>query len=480
MLSNLKTDYQGRYAIITPRAILTLLLAAVWCMPGMAEETGVSTGPAPFDTVLFADQDFQEPGFAAGQAGMDPYAADRPQCLVTNAFYDTYLREALNVIAAQCGVTIIADGSVMGIVTTEFLDVPLETVLERLVLPYGLTYRWMDGYYLVGAPHPDNPSFPLLTQTELYRPRYLKAQELSDLMSRFYEPFLSVNKETNTISLTGSPELIARMKTDLGAIDIPPRQVMIEALITETSSDVSRQLGISWGLGGSNSRDSIRIEAYPRTPPDSGYVPDVNHIGGFFQRVDIRSGEWFGQFRAELDALVEEGEARIRANPRIATLEGHQANIFIGREEYFSILTGSLAYAYARLEVISTGIVLTITPYVSDDNHITLEVEPQVSDVVGSGSTGLPVTNKRSVKTTVRVTNGETAVIGGLLVKNRIEVVRKIPLLGSIPILGHLFRHTDTQNVENEVSVLITPRLWSDTEEDPGFIHEPLMQDPEE
>ena len=466
--------------MLTPRAILILLLAAFWYVPGTAQDVDVTLGPPPAEAIIVADQNLETYDFQAAQSGMEAGSADRPECLITNAFYDTYLREALNVLAAQCGVTIIADGSVMGIATTEFIDVPLETALERLVLPFGLTYRWMDGYYLVGAPHPDNPSFLLLTKTELYRPQYLKAPYIADLMSRFYEPFLSVNKETNTLSLTGSPELIARIRQDLAALDVPPRQVMIEALITETSSDVSRRLGISWSLGGASGRDSIRIDGYPGNPPDSGYSPQVNHIGALFQRVDIRSGEWFGQFRAELDAYVEEGKARIRANPRIATLEGSQANIFIGREEYFSILTGSVSFAYARLEVIKTGIVLTITPYVSDDGHITLEVEPQVSDVVGAGSTGLPVTNKRSVKTTVRVTNGETAVIGGLLVKNRIEVVRKVPLLGSIPILGHLFRHTETQNVESEISILLTPRLWSDTEDDPGFIHEPLMRDEDE
>jgi len=94
----------------------------------------------------------------------------------------------------------------------------------------------------------------------------------------------------------------------------------------------------------------------------------------------------------------------------------------------------------------------------------TLEVEPEVSDVVGSGSTGLPMTNKRSVITKVRVAQGETAVIGGLKVKNEMKITRKIPLLGSIPILGHLFRHTDKKVTESEITVLITPTLWQPSE----------------
>lgn len=381
-------------------------------------------------------------------------------CLITNVFYDTDLREVLNSIAAQCEVTIVADETVMGIVTMELIDVPLTEALPRLLTPYGLTFRWMDGYYLVGSPRPDNPSFPMLTETELYRPNFIKAGDVTRLLSAYYDPFIRVNSETNTVTLTGSPELIARMKEDLAEVDRPPRQLMIEALVTETSTDRNRELGIAWDLEASQGRDSLRINAYPGRVGDSAYYPEADRLGVFFDRVGIRSNDWVGRFRAQLRALMERGEGRIRANPRIATLEGNKARIFIGREEYFSILTGSVTFAYAQLEVIKTGIALTITPYVSEDGLITLEVEPQVSDVIGSGSTGLPVTNNRSVTTKVRVAEGETVVIGGLLVENRMEVERKIPILGSIPILGYLFRHSESQVKESEVMVLITPRLW--------------------
>jgi type IV pilus assembly protein PilQ len=382
------------------------------------------------------------------------------QCLVTNIFYDTDLREVLQTMAAQCFVNLVADETVSGLITVELEDVPLEEAMRRVLSPYGLTYRWLDGYYLVGSPHPDNPSFPYLTETELYRPNFIRASDVPRLISTYYEPFMRVNDETNTLLLAASPELLARIKADLAVIDRPPRQVMIEALVTETSSDVSRQLGISWAADGSSDRESFRINAYPKARGDSAFLADPDKFTAFFERLGIRSGSWVGDFRAQLEALVQTGEARIRANPRVAVLEGKQARIFIGREEYFSILTGAVAYAYARLEVIKTGISLTITPYVSHDGFITLEVEPEVSDVIGSGSTGLPVTNKRSVITTVRVTEGETAVIGGLTVEYSQKVVRKVPLLGSIPILGHLFRHVESDVNESEITVLITPHLW--------------------
>lgn len=432
------------------------------------ETTGVDTlTPAGLGS---ESVDHDPPGFALAQSQTEPdprqieYEAAR-ECLVTNIFYDSDLREILQTMAAQCFVNVIADETVSGIISVEFEDIPLEEAMRRVLTPFGLTFRWMGGYYLVGSPRPDNPSFPMLTETQIYRPSFIKAVDVLKLLSSHYEPFLRINQETNTVSLTGSPELIARMKADLAQIDQPPRQIMIEALVTEASSSTNRQLGLSWDAIGSNAdkQQDFGIESYP----PNGVGADST-FGAFFQNIGIKSKEWVYQYQVRLHAMVEEGKVQIRANPRVATLEGKEARIFVGREEYFSILTGSVTFAYAQLEVIKTGISLTITPYASDDGFITLEVQPEVSDVVGSGSTGLPVTSKRSVTTKVRVAAGETVIIGGLLVKNRVETVRKVPLLGSIPILGHLFRHTATDVLESEISVLITPYLWKPTPEQEG------------
>src|SRR3972149_8185814 len=137
--------------------------------------------------------------------------------------------------------------------------------------------------------------------------------------------------------------------------------------------------------------------------------------------------------------MVRERKVRIRANPKVATLQGQPASIFVGKDQYYSLLTGSLSFPYERLEVIKVGVSLNITPYISDNQEITIDVLPEVSDVIqASSATGLPVVSRRSVKTRVRVKEGETLVIGGLMQKNEREIRRKIPLLGSIPILGYL------------------------------------------
>ncbi|MFH1335053.1 MAG: type II and III secretion system protein [Candidatus Zixiibacteriota bacterium] len=146
----------------------------------------------------------------------------------------------------------------------------------------------------------------------------------------------------------------------------------------------------------------------------------------------------------------------------MATLEGRKATIIIGKKQYYVIITGTVGYAYGQLERIPVGVSLDIVPYISDKGEITVEIHPEVSDVVGTGATGLPVVNKRAVSTKVRVKDGETIVIGGLIQKIESNVRRKIPLLGDIPILGLLFSRTDKRVDELETVIFITPHILTE------------------
>lgn len=374
------------------------------------------------------------------------------QILITNVFYETELREVLAAISAQSGINIIADQTVYGFISLELTDVPFEEALRRILAPLGFTFRRMVGYYLVGAAYPDNPSFHLLSVTEKIVPNYLKAENIPALLSSFYEPFIKVDRATNMVTVTASPEIIQRVKEDLAKIDVPPRQVMIEALVTEFSKEARKSLGLdaSW-LGTRDGRELSVI--FP--------VGDVldSTIGIDYLRPDKKVEDWVGDFRVKVRALVQDGKVTIRANPRVATQEGQQATIVIGKEQYYVIITGAPPYSYGQLERIPVGVSLSIVPYISEDGEITVEIQPEVSDVVGTGATGLPVVSKRAVVTKVRVRDGETIVIGGLLQKNETLTRRKVPLLGDIPLLGYLFSRTDKAVEEVETVVFITPHI---------------------
>jgi type IV pilus assembly protein PilQ len=372
--------------------------------------------------------------------------------LVSNIYYETEIREVLMDIAAQTGVNIVPGPMVQGYyVTAEFSDVPLEEALHQLLAPLGFTFTQMDGYYLVGLASPDSPSFSLLSTTERVVPNYIKAASVPKLLSSFYEPFIKVNAENNTVVISASPEMITRIKLELAKIDVPPRQVMIEALVTEFSEEARKSLGLEASWIGTKDGRGLSLSLPVGDLLDSTFSL-------WYLKPDAFDG-FLGEYQISLKALVQDGEVQVRANPRVATLEGQKATIYVGREEYYVIVTGISQYSYGQLERIQVGVSLSIVPYVSDKNEITVEIAPEVSDVIGEGATGLPVVSKRAVTTKIRVKDGETIVIGGLLQTTEKLTQRKIPLLGDIPILGYFFSRTEKELEETETVIFITPHI---------------------
>ena len=380
----------------------------------------------------------------------EPRGTIQKEPTVTNVFFETDIREALRDVSAQVGINIIADNTVAGYVSLEVKDVPLEKCLQMMLAGGGYTFRKMDGYYLVGAPDPDNPSFDLLTTTEFIKLNYIKATDVPQLLSGFFSPYIQVNEATNTLTITSSPKIIARIKEDLAKIDRPPRQIMIEALVTDLSQEARKELGIDWSW-------TFNTDTGPFT--ESGGINYTDLIGSLSYAT---TAGFTREVLITLRRLIEEGKAKIRANPRVATLDGEEARIFIGKEEYYTIVTGPVTYPYTRLEMISVGITLKITPYIADTGEITVQIEPEVSDVVGKGAEELPVVSKRTVSTIVRVRDSETIVIGGLLSQREIERITRVPILSKIPGLGALFRSQTKSLEEKEVAIFITPHILTE------------------
>jgi type II secretory pathway component GspD/PulD (secretin) len=373
---------------------------------------------------------------------------------ITNIFYESDIRDALRDISVQSGIPIVADPTVQGFVTLEVENVPLEECLRRLLGPGGFTFRQMDGYYLVGAAYPENPAFVLLSETKRIKPSYLKAAEVPGLLSPFYEPFVRIDAEANVVVVTASPEIIDRVLADLAEIDVPPKQVMIEALVTEISTTAMRQVGIDWRVIGTGPDYLLSLSQLVSDASDSTLrVSYKRESAAKYGNMDV-------SVYGAIQALAESGELKVHANPRVVTLDGQPAHIFLGREEYYEIITGPVTYAYTRLEVIKVGITLAIKPYIGDNGDITVEIQPEVSDVMGTGFTeDFPVVLKRNVSTEVRVKDGETITIGGLVMRTETERETKVPLLGDIPILGHLFKTSSPSTQESEIVVFITPHI---------------------
>jgi type II secretory pathway component GspD/PulD (secretin) len=236
---------------------------------------------------------------------------------------------------------------------------------------------------------------------------------------------------------------------DVEKIDKAPPQVLLEALVVEVSSDTGKSLGADW-------RYEHTFGAPKADVPASGFVDFISGIWGM--KYSVAGG--LQAVMASMKTLIDSGNAEIHATPRVATLDGEPAEIFLGRDRYFAIsaTTSEGTTTSARLETIRTGISLKFTPRISETGEIVVKIEPEVSDAV-EGSTGLPIVNRRKVATTVRVKDGETIVIGGLNLKSQYESKTKVPVLGDLPILGIFFSNTKNVSTETEVLIFITPTI---------------------
>jgi type II secretory pathway component GspD/PulD (secretin) len=369
-------------------------------------------------------------------------------------FYETSIRQALTDIATQTGVIIVPDMSVQGIVTCELKDVPLEKALEIVAVTGGYITRKMDGYYLVGSPDPKSPNFqtlsPISTETRVVKLNYLKAEDAKNLLPEPFSNYITANTERNEVCISAPRSIAYRILKDLQSADRPPRQVMLEAKIVELTADAKEQLGVDWEYEwqkptpGENVRSGMAAFDTANTALELGYATTAEFTKRLFLTLAL---------------LCENNSATIIANPRVTAMDGQKADIKVTTEEYFKITTGPTSYAYATLQTIESGITLEMTPRIGSHGEITLKVSPEVSDVIGVGAEGLPKITRRKATTTVRVKNGGTVVIGGMATSTMQDRTTKVPLLGDIPTLGHLFKSTEAKESTRDVLIFITPRI---------------------
>lgn len=366
--------------------------------------------------------------------------------LVTNVFFDTFILDALSDLSLDSGIPILADTTVGGFVTVELLDVPLPMALEQLLLPGGYTYKWMDGYYLVGSARRDSPLFHVLSVTERVKLTHVRAADVPAMLAQPFRDLVRPEPTTNSVIVSGEESTVNRILEDIAKIDVAPYQIQIDALVTEVSEQGRKSLGLDWSW-------TEEVPASQRVTR-VGVQQLVGTIGYSFSGVDA--------LLMQLRNVVERGDAKIRANPTLVALENEPASMFVGRTTYYRIVTGTNQSPVTRLEAIEAGVHLNILARVGDDGDIVLQIAPSVEDVQGHGADDMPVVGSRRVQTTVRVRDGETIAIGGLLQEVEVDSHSRVPLLGSLPIFGRLFSSDRTTTEETEVLIFITPRILRD------------------
>ncbi|MCD6326501.1 tetratricopeptide repeat protein [bacterium] len=379
---------------------------------------------------------------------------------VSNVFSNTPLAEALGEIRQETGIRFIIDPSVGGATSLEFEETPLDEALEAMLSPYGFVYKAEENLVVVGTPNPESPLFPRLAMTKIYRPRNLDASEIPALMPKFYGQFIATNNEKNILVVSAPKSVLVDALTRINELDVPQKQVMIELLVVEIKMVKGMTLGVDWSISGDKEYHG----------EDTGQAATLRSLGVDWTTLlgniaYTSSADDIKAIGAKLGYLMERGKATVRANPRVTALDNSTAEIYIGTEGYYRILTGSEVYQTTRLEAIKSGVTLRVRPKISGVDMIKLDVAPEVSDVTGRGTEDLPEIAKRSVSTTLKVRDGQTIVMGGLYQKRKSRNITKVPILGHIPLVGMLFTKKSTEFVETEVVIFITPHILLDDAE---------------
>lgn len=418
------------------------LLGAAGFTPAAAEGTTVAevTPGAVSAQVLNADL-AADPATAAVTLKATPG-------FVTNIFADEDIRQALRDIAMQSGTVIIPDATVQGVVTCELRNTPVEQALDMVLFAGGYAYKKVGDYYLVGSPDPKNPSFSSLASVERVPLRQTHANEVFEALNPVYHAYVQQDANNNVLVVTAPDKLLRQIVEQIRSIDQPAEQVMIEVMVVEVSTGAAKELGVRW-----------RFSSFGFDVGDPLTSGGSSRISG-----DNNSLSWTEaspQDMANLRLLVGKDLADIRANPRVSTLNGREAEIFVGRQEFFSVVTGNAYYPTTQLQEVNAGITLKIKPYVGENGKLLIHLDPEVSDVIGQSTNGSPIVARRRVHTVVRSETDKTIVIGGLtqVIKQMRET--KVPVLGDVPVIGHLFRQRVEDKQETEIVIFLRPHILS-------------------
>ncbi len=408
-------------------------------------------------------------------------------------FDDAEVAEVLQAAARLGGYGIVLDSDVRGRITVDTSAEPAD-LLPRVARMYGLAAELRDGvFYISSAAHAENvrqtyvfpvhysapeallpainlslpeagkrdstPNSSSDTKKKEIRPRTArqtddedaenaKAQAENTASRSRDDTRATVGTDGQSVVLYGTPAEADATRQLLRELDVPARQVALEAKVISLTNDASRELGITW--------DWSPLPQYEgtRTYRGDSAIPGIVQFG---RGPEGHPFEWY--YEAQLHALEQAGKAKVLSRPNITTLTGREAVIEIGSEVPVPEVETTSRSTTTSFTYHKAGIILRYTPYVSNDGRITAIVHTEVSSPVYVEDLKAYRFNKRSADTSVRLKDGETMVIGGLIGSEEAKSYRKIPLLGDIPVLGAFFKNVQKSKQSSEIMIFLTARI---------------------
>ncbi len=381
------------------------------------------------------------------------------QLRFSEEFIETDVREVLLTLAQEAGIDLVMGEKVNGVVNTRLDNMPLDQAIEKVLMPLGLHFARRGDQYIVASADPESPLFPYIAQRMEYRPRHLDAKTLVGTVPVGVAKYVQIIDGANLI-MVEAPVQIAREIVDrFASIDQPIPQVILEAIICVVSPDSGFQFGLDWQHAVElNGKNALKLGA-------AGLAISSNYSRAGANAVFSD----FAQTSTFVKLLNEHGYLTIRASPHVMAEDGKQATIAINRETFFSVqpignADSSSFFFQQDIQTVDAGITLDITPRIRGD-IVTIDIEKaEVSEDIRNANAELavnpfPIINRRSVSTTVHVKDGKTIVIGGLVQRETIDRVNRVPGLSKIPLVGYLFETTQRQTRDAEIVIFISPRI---------------------
>lgn len=435
---------------------------------------------------------------ANGKSGRGGFKGDR----LSLNFQNVDVRAVLQVIADFTGLNIITSDTVTGNLTLRLKDVPWDQALDIMLQAKGLGQRQVGNVILI-APRDEIATKEKLDleflqqisdlepiHTESFQMSYQKADVIRTMLADPVQKMLSkrgsvaMDARTNTLFVRDTPTQLEELRKLLVKIDIPVRQVMIEARIVEAIDTFSRNLGARFGVqsnsvnglgisgpqGGVAGSSALAQGASPSATsnlfnnvnmPAIGAQGAAAALGGPFtlglSLIKINNGTLVN---LELSALETDGRGKVIASPRIVTADQVEATIEQGSRIPFQQATSSGATSVVFRDA---TLRLRVTPQITPDNNVIMNLNVNQDSIGTLTATGVPTINTKQITTQVLVENGGTVVIGGIFSRDENNLTNRVPLLGDIPLLGNVFRNNARRDNKTELLIFVTPRILKDS-----------------
>ena len=399
--------------------------------------------------------------------------------LITVHAEDAFLPSILAILANESGYNIVTGPNVnkQDKVSIHLDEVPIEQAINLVVRAVGLSYEVVGNSFLVADPKKLKEEVGITSYVITLK--YAAAEDVKNLLQDISDQ-VQVDIPGNKLLVNASPKKIADIIQVVESIDVPAIQIMLETRLIEVAADVEEQLGIDWSK--ISSYKTILAEGgVPITDGGGSVIPDdqtfgevpvtmpFNRLSGIFNKDKTAIiPKYFSRqltvFDLTLDMLQKNNQAEVLADSRLTTINGREASIKLVDIVPYILSSGGVG-GQVQVQREEVGIKLNILPTVNTDGYITVKVEPEVSTIfefIGPDK-NIPRVKSRTSSTTIRVKDGESIVIGGLLSNDRKQTTYQMPVLHKIPWLGKkLFTSRGVVERKTDLIIQITPNIVVD------------------